>query len=134
MTCIDKNDIRELVAAHEQLRRQTDRLNLVVHERDALLERVQELEAALALTSMQNRHWVRVTCDRCKASITLSTNLGQAAGVLELGMDAVVAVVHWKLSVATADGLGIPNAASHFTHDSCAACAALLNTAFEGNK
>lgn len=107
-----------------------DRSKELVHERDRLVDRVADLErqlTAVTIAQIKHRHWVTVTCDRCKTSITLSTSTSAHDAEVCFALGQAAIALRWALSAATADGLHCPGAVRHLTRDHCPACAALFD-------
>lgn len=94
-------------------------LNRLIHERDTLLDQVQALARELGERDRKHRHWMSITCDRCKTSLTLSS----ATEVhLAPAMIRVIAAQAWSISEATARDL---LSVGFEDKDLCATCRSL---------
>jgi hypothetical protein len=102
----------------------------VLHERDDLRDKVAHLERQLSDHQAKHRHWVALTCDRCKTSLTISS--ATKTGDLEMchALAQAAIALRWTFSQATADALFCPGAANHLTTDACPACSTLIDSVF----
>lgn len=100
----------------------------VLHQRDDLQLRVEDLERKLAVEQAKHRHWVSLTCDRCKTSLVLSSPT--RSGDLEMchALAQAAIALRWTFSQGTAEALFCPGAANHLTTDACPACSALIES------
>lgn len=99
----------------------------ILHERDRLLEQVAELQKALEVHEQKHRHWVSVSCDRCKTSLTLSSSTGTDDKMTKPLYDAAISA-EWDLSGATATDLSGVSHLSRDPKDWCPACADLIES------
>jgi hypothetical protein len=80
--------------------------NVVVHERDRLRDQVEALTKQVAALEARTRHHLVLTCDRCRASLTMGSSLAVADVVLSVAMELGAAEAGWQVGHRTAAALG----------------------------
>lgn len=112
MGCLDCTMLEQRVTQLNQ------RLQAVVHERDRLIDQPANIQPGT------DRHWLRISCDRCGNALEVSTTLATKQAEHCQAMLAAATALGWELGEGTLSELGGYDGPA--TRDLCRTCHDIL--------
>lgn len=131
----DRIDCLDCLLLETRLIAASARESIRLHEVERLRERVAKLERDLDAATAPRRHWLRITCERCRTDLELSATLAMAGGLGELALLRAAQALGWWLCNATYEELGGSARVLYQglgDKDICPSCDAALNLTPKG--